>query len=59
MFTFLFSVIGLVLLQTCKSENEHFTQEWAVEVPAGEEEARQLAKDYGFEYMGKVFFLLI
>ena len=47
------------LLRFCSSneyldQNEDFTNQWAAEIQGGDEIARQVARDLGYEYQGKV-----
>ena len=50
---FLFG-LSLICIAHGDLKSGHYTQEWAVHVEGGEERARRLAVDYGFEFIGKV-----
>ena len=50
---FLFG-LSLICLANGDLKGGHYTQEWAVHVEGGEEKARRLAVDYGFEFIAKV-----
>lgn len=46
--------LSLIHLSLGELKSGHYTGEWAVHIEGGEEKARKVAKDYGFEFLGKV-----
>lgn len=49
-----FWMASLTYQVTAGQDSTHFTDQWAVRVEGGEEQAQEIATRHGFVYVGKV-----